>query len=239
MGPITEVQHPDGPSLGHFLDHLRLQMPIHSQLFYVLRVGLCAALLTIFCGAAMAQSGRRVRKPVLDPVPAPEPTPTPKPSEKPKPALSFIVGMDRNGTFANLSLAVYDGALRSCAERLDDPESVKVEIASRDMGRSEAITRAKAEKEAYVVLLEIRLDTVGVDQSTSNTTVWIQYAVFAPTTAKIITQGQTYRGDRNRGILSRRTPDIYGDYALNQAAREAAEKILDAFKIRAPSGRFP
>jgi hypothetical protein len=212
-----------------------------SQIFYVLRAGLCAILLTI-CGSALAQSGRRVRKPVLVPVPTVEPTAAAKPAEKPKTALTFLVGIDQYGSFAHVSTAIYDGVLRSCAERLDQPESVKVEVAQRDMGRGEAIDRAKAGKEAYVVWLQIRPDMTGVDNGPGNNpgnTIWIEYSVFAPATAKLVTSGRTYRGNRNRGILGRRTADIYGDEALNQAAREAAARILAAFKIYLPGDRFP
>jgi hypothetical protein len=183
----------------------------------------------------MAQSGRRVRKPVLVPVPTVEPTPAPKPAEKPKPLLTFIVGIDRYGSFANIPAAIYDGVLQSCAERLDDPESVRVELQQRNMGRGEALKRAKAEKEANVVWLEIGTDNMSV----ANTIIWIEYAVFAPTSAKLVTSGKTYRDSRNKGILRPRTSDVYGDYALNQAARQAAERILASFKIHPPSGRFP
>jgi hypothetical protein len=212
-----------------------------SQILYLLQASLCAALMTV-CGFAMAQSGRRVRKPVLVPVPTAEPTPAPKPAEKPKMALTLIVGIDRYGSFAHIPSAIYDGALRSCAERLDDPESVKVEVAQRDMGRSEAIDRAKGGKEAYVVWLQIRPDMAGVDNGPADNpgnTIWIEYSVFAPETAKIITTGRAYRGYRNRGVLTRRPSDLYGDEALNQAAREAAERILASFKIPLPGGRFP
>lgn len=190
---------------------------------------------------AMAQSGRRVRKPVLVPVPTVEPTPPPKPAETPKPMRTFIVGMERFGGFASIPIAVSDSALRSCVERLDDPASVKVELTQGDMTRIEAIDRAKAEKDAHVVWLQIRTDRMTAQSgsgSNSENNIWIEYSVFAPTTAKIVTFGQTYRGNRNRGILRPRTSDIYGDYALNQAAREAAERILSHFKIPV-SGRFP
>jgi hypothetical protein len=183
----------------------------------------------------MAQSGRHVRKPVLVPVPTPEPTPTPKPAEKPKTVLTFIVGIDQYAGFAHISTAIYDGVLRSCAERLDDPASVKVEVAQGEMGRGEAINRAKGEKEAYVVWLEISADSMSGD----NNTIWLEYAVFAPTTAKLVTSGKTYRDDQNKGVLRPRTSNVYGDYALNQAARQAAERILASFKIQVPKGRFP
>lgn len=214
------------------------EMLNRSQTLNALQVSLCLVLL-IVAGTAIAQSGRRVRKPVLEPVPTPEPTPTPTPELKPR--LTFIVGIDRYGSFSYIPRAAYDGALRSCADRLGDSPSVKAEISERDMGRGAAIERAKGEKEAYVTWLEVRPDMSGVDNRSGDNlsqTVWIDYFVFAPVTGKIIKAGQTYTGYRSRGILSRRRSDVYGDEALNQAAREAAERILEHFKIHLPRDRF-
>jgi hypothetical protein len=121
--------------------------------------------------------------------------------------------------------------LRTFAGRLDDPESVKVEIATRDMGRSDSILRAKSEKEDYVVSLQLRSDTMtGSNSDPYN--VEIAYAVFAPITAKQVTSGRTYPGAyRNKGVILSPKSPVYGDYALNQAAKDAAERILDHFHV--------
>jgi hypothetical protein len=201
-----------------------------SSAFYAI---LFATLLSCALGV-VAQSGRRVRKSTPTPVEVPEPTPTPtKPAEKQKPAYTFIVGMDKYGDFSNIPLYVSSGVLRTFAGRLDDPESVKVEIATRDMGRSDSILRAKSEKEAYVVSLQLRSDSIGGSGSNSDPyNVEIGYAVFAPITAKQVTSGRTYPGAyRNKGVILSPKSPVYGDYALNQAAKDAAERILDHFHV--------
>lgn len=200
-------------------------------------VALLSAALTLSCVFIVAaQSGRRVRRPAPAPVSTPEPTPAPnKPAEKRKAAFTFIIGMDRYGDFSRIPLYVSSGVLRTCAERLNDPESVDVEVASRDISRGDAILRAKSEKEAYVVWLRLAPETfsgrTGVNDDPYN--VSIEYTVLAPTTAKQVTSGRTFPGAYRKGgvILSPKTSGVYGDYQLNQAAKAAAERILDHFHI--------
>jgi len=177
-----------------------------------------------------------VRKSTTAPVSTPEPTPTPnKPVEKPKAAFTFIIGMDRYGDFSRIPLYVSSGVLHTCAGRLDDPESVNVEVASRDISRADAILRAKSEKEAYVVWLQLVPETLsgraGPNDDPYNVT--IEYLVLAPTTAKQVTSGRVYPAAyRNRGVIvSPKTSGIGGDYQLNQAAKATAERILDHFHI--------
>ena len=198
----------------------------------------CATLLLSCVLAVVAQSGRRVRKSVPVPIPTPEATPTPTtPSEKAKPAFSFIVGLDKYGDFSRISLNTYSGVLRSCADRLDDSPLVKAEVSTHDMSRSDAVLKAKAEKEAYIVWLQLRPNTftgqTGIYDDPNN--VFVEYTVFAPTTAKLITSGNTYpEAYRNKRIRVP-TSSTNGDYYLNQAARGAAERILDHFHLRLPN----
>ncbi len=190
--------------------------------------------------AVMAQSGRRVRKSAAVPIPIPTPEATPTPrmsSEKPKPAFTFIVGLDRYSDFSTISLNIYSGVLRSCVERLDDSESVVAEMSTNDMSRGDAIRKAKAEKEAYIVWLHLRSNNFNDQGRTQGDSrnVYIEYSVFAPVTGKLATSGNTYpEAYRNRGIRLP-TSSINGDYYLNQAARGAAERILDHFHVRAPN----
>jgi len=190
--------------------------------------------------AVMGQSGRRMRKSASEPVsiPTPEATPTPRmSSEKPKPAFTFIVGLDRYSDFSTISLNIYSGVLRSCVERLDDSESVVAEMSTNDMSRGDAIRKAKAEKEAYIVWLHLRSNNFNDQGRTQGDSrnVYIEYSVFAPVTGKLATSGNTYpEAYRNRGIRLP-TSSINGDYYLNQAARGAAERILDHFHVRAPN----
>jgi hypothetical protein len=215
-------------------------MPKHSPVASVFYVTLGVALVAIGSLAIVAQSGRRVRKPELAPVAAPQATPSPTPAEKPKPAFTFILGLDKYGNFSRVPLNTYSGVLRSCAGRLDDSPSVKAEITNRDMSRSAAIQQAKAETEAYVVWLQLHSNTSGgVDEIYGDpNNIYIEYTVFAPTTAKQVTTGSTFpEAYRNRRVRLP-TPTTDGDYYLNQAARGAAERILDHFHLH-PSNTRP
>jgi hypothetical protein len=191
--------------------------------------------------AVVAQSGRRPRKstaPVL--VPTPEATPTPSaPREKLKPAFTFIVAIDKTGDFSRISLNAFSGVLRSCADRLDDSLSVKAEIATHDMSRADAVRRAKEEKEAYIVWLQLRPNTfsgqTGIYDDPYN--VYVQYSVFTPITAKQATSGNVFPEAYRNQRAKLPTPTTQGDYYLNQAARGAAERILDHFHQHLPNTR--
>ena len=199
-----------------------------------------AALLGVFC-VVVAQSGRQIKRTTpLPPVPTPEPSPTPKPqAEKPKPTFTFIVGMDRFGGLSRISLQANAGVLRNCVDRLDDSLAVKAVLANGDLTRADAVAKAKQEKEAHVVWLQLRPQTMsgetGPDDDPYN--VYIQYSVFAPLTGKQVTSGNIYpEAYRNRRIRVP-APTINEDYYLNQAARGAAERILAHFHLRLPNTR--
>jgi hypothetical protein len=196
-------------------------------------VTLGVALVAVCALAVVAQSGRRVRKSEAMPIPLPEVTPMPTPVPRPKPAFTFIVGLDRFGDFSRVSLSAYSGVLRNCAGRLNDSPVVRAEIATRDLSRGDAVKMAKAEKETYVVWIQVRADTFSGETSIYDDpdNVYINYAVLAPGTGKTTTQGNTYpRAYRNKGI-NLPTSTTMGDYYLNLAARGAAERILDHFHL--------
>jgi len=210
-------------------------MPKRSRNSSALYSIFCATLLLSCVLAVVAQSGRRVRKTTTPaPIPTPEATPTPTtPSEKPKPAFTFIVGLEKYSDFSRISLNAYSGVLRSCADRLDDSPTVKAEAATNDMSRADAVRQAKAEKEAYIVWLQLRPNTfsgqTGVNDNPYN--VYVEYTVFAPTTAKLMTSGNTYPEAYRNKQIRLPTSSTNGDYYLNQAARGAAERILDHFHL--------
>jgi hypothetical protein len=186
-----------------------------------------------FASTGMGQSGRRGTKTQSAPVPLPKTTTVTKPGEKPKPALTLIVGMERSDTFGDPRVTSIGSVLLSFSDRLDDNPSVKVDQVRLDMRGSAAIHRARTEKEAYVVLLRLRTYSMVTGKS-ENGQFCIQYWVFAPTTAKLKTSGQTSpQMSRNRGV-NPNSRNIYGDLELQKAAREAAERILAAFNLPAP-----
>jgi hypothetical protein len=143
--------------------------------------------------------------------------------------------MQHTNLFDNARIANAGGALLTLVDRLDDHPGVKVAHVRSDMTRSDAIRRAKSEKEAYVVLLELSLNRMA---GASDGEMRLSYWVFSPVTAKIKASGTTYpQMYRNRGVLNPRTGNIYGDYQVQEASRDAAERILKAFHLHLSDGR--
>lgn len=213
----------------------------HSLLLRVVVASVAAVLVLSYASDGFGQSGRRVRKSEPITVSTPEPTPSPTPSassEKPKPRFTFLVGLDRPAAFSNLPLYYSDGVLRSVVDRLEDSPVVRVSASQADMSRGDAVRKAKAETEDYVILLELQLDTMSSNtQNSGNPDIVIEYSVLAPTTAKQVNYGRTYtQAQRNKGgILNPRSSSIYGDRYLIQAAQEAADRILAYFRSNGPS----
>lgn len=208
----------------------KLNLLRHLGISFVILLGLCC-----FFSTVLGQSGRRTpkTKTVAAPIPEPEPTPTPA-KQASQPAIILILGMEQPDGFSGVSLNSISGIRRSCAQRLDEPESIRVEVTQRAMSRSDAINRAKEEKDSYVVWLRLRDDTMGGRQDGNPNNLAVEYTVFAPGTAKVFTSGSTYPQNRNSNVIRRRTSDIDGDYYLNRAAREAADRILAKFSLSSP-----
>jgi hypothetical protein len=191
-------------------------------------------LIALLAGPVAAQSGRRGPK---SSVPAPTPAPQDEPEEKKPDAetradLSFVVGIDRGSMFSDLPNYFYDSVLRACGERLDDSPSVKVTIANHEMTRADAMKQAKAETESHIVWLQLRFDTATGQSGNDLREIYIEYWVYAPTTAKVVTNGKTYqKAFRTGGIITMPVPGggtnaTLTEQMLKQAARDAAERIL-------------
>jgi hypothetical protein len=141
--------------------------------------------------------------------------------------------MDKTGDFSRISLYAFSGVLRNCAARLDEASTVEASVSNQNMSRADAIRKAKEGADVYVVWLQLKPNNfsgrTGPYDDPYN--VFVTYSVFAPTTGKQATSGNTfpeaYRNKRVRVPTS--TTD--GDYSLNQAARGAAERILDHFHV--------
>ncbi len=210
-------------------------------------VVLAAFALFLSATIALAQSGRRTHKP---PPAAPEAEPTPSaknPAPKEQPVLTLIVGMNPADTFSGVPLYYYSSILQSLTDRLRSGHSLSLEVVERGFSRGEAITRAKAEKEAYIAFVELRADRYGSSSGTYGNVnlgeLYIEYTVLFPATAKIKTSGSVYQRSLGKGgvVLGPRTTGRTGvgaaEYQLKQAAREAAERILSTFHLP-PPGRM-
>lgn len=199
----------------------------------ILHIILIAAVIMLLgFSTASAQSGRRGAKVMPQPVPVPtsEPTPTPV-AQKSIATIRFILGVDHYESFSSVSLGTVAGVRRSCADRLNEPVWAKVESSQRTMARGEAIKLAKSEKDAYVVFLRIREDTMSSRATGTRNNAYIEYTVFAPVTAKVFASGNTYPASGRGVVLNPRTAGMEGDYYLNRAARETADRILNKFSI--------
>ncbi len=195
------------------------------------------AIVALHTLAINGQSGRKARKPVLSPVPELPATPTPTPTPDPgKADFQFIVGMDKFGDYSKIPLSTSASVLRSCVNRLDEPLTVKVDTITSDMNRSDALKRARSEKEAHIVWLRFEYNNVSGRTNTSGDRydVYIHYEVFAPTTAKSEAAGRifpaAYRS--NGGVIVQPRTTTVNDYYLIQAGRETADAILEHFHLK-------
>lgn len=140
--------------------------------------------------------------------------------------------MDRDEVFPNLPLNFYTESLRTVIEQLSRESYVRVNDAGT-ITRGDAIHEAKAEKEGYVIYLQLTLDSMNSRGYSENARdAVLEYWVFAPTTAKIATSGRTYaRAYQNKNVIRRPSGSgVYDTYPLNEAAKEAADEILGYFK---------
>ncbi|HZE71615.1 MAG TPA: hypothetical protein VE135_19080 [Pyrinomonadaceae bacterium] len=195
-----------------------------------------AGLLVIFLFLTIqAQSGRRVQKSA--PTPTPEPSPEAKPSPKRAPAdtpqIGLILGI-ADDSFSHVPLYYYDSVLQSCADRLNEAPSIGLDVSGKRMSRSDAIRTAKSQKEGYVAALELRNDQmIGSNQNPYDGLV-IEYTLFAPGTAKVVASGRAYqRLSKTRGVIPTpgRTSTVYTEQMLKQAARDAADRIMNALHV--------
>jgi hypothetical protein len=180
---------------------------------------------------AHAQSGRKhARTAPTEPVPTPtpEPTPTPKKADK-ESTLLFYVGADRTDSFSNLPFTYYDAALRGCVDRLRAGTSASVDVTDKSFSRGEAIKKAKSESGSYVVVLNLKLDTM----ARSYDDLVIEFVVFAPGTAKVVTSGNSYTNGARTGPVvvgpgRNPTSGLYREKLIELAGEDAGNRILKA-----------
>jgi hypothetical protein len=190
---------------------------------------------------AQAQSGRRQQR--VEPA-APIPTPTPEPtlptkSEKKEPDLILFVGADRNGSFSSFPYSYYDAAVIGCSDGLRKNASASVDFSTRELTRSDAIRKAKSDSKTYVIYLQLRSDSMaGTTNQTSD--IQLEFTVFAPSSAKVITSGTSYLNARRAGPVILGPPGggstsmLYREQLLKRAGEDAAERILKSLHLNDP-----
>jgi hypothetical protein len=209
---------------------------------FAVRVVVCF-LCSFVALTALAQSGRRLPGSPAVSAPTPEVTPDEKkPDAKDKPRQPLIIGAARGDAFAGIPSYYSDSVLQSCIARLDQSHAVNLEVVPREMTRSDAVKRAHAEKETFVVWLELRADNSFASNTSNNNldSIYIEFTVLEPTTAKVVAHGNCYQGAYRKGGVS--LPPSVGrsntgvtESRLRDAAQDAADRILKALTIAPPS----
>jgi hypothetical protein len=203
-----------------------------------------AALIAIVFATAIvthAQSGRRSNGGGTTTTTAPSVSGPKTMEKKPeKPArLQLLVGIDNRDITSNIPYYVTDTVIDNCVRRLGDASEVVVTSAGRGMNRAEAVKRAKEETVRYVVWLQIGSELADSGKQPSKNSVdelYVSYTILEPGTAKFKQSGrshhQIYQTGRGGVSTPNKNSPLYSEYALKQAARETAERVLAAFEIK-------
>jgi hypothetical protein len=200
------------------------------------------ALVAIFFTCAVvnyAQSGRRSNGGSSTTAPSVSgPKTVEKKAEKP-PKLQLLVGIDNRDPTSNIPYYITDTVIDNCVRRLGDASEVMVTSADRGMSRAEAVKRAKEETVRYVVWLQIGSELADSGKQPSKNSVdelYVSYSILEPGTAKLKQSGRShhsiYQSGRGGVSSTSRNGPMYSEYALKQAARETAERVLEAFAIK-------
>jgi hypothetical protein len=100
------------------------------------------------------------------------------------------------------------------------------------VNRGEAIKKAKAETKSYVVWLNLTVDTM----ARSYDDLVLEYIVYAPETAKVVTNGRSYLTGRRAGSVvvdpnPRRTSGLYREELLKRAGEEVGDRIIKSLHL--------
>ena len=236
---MTKLQHPPPAA--------RTPALVAAAALALLSLALCAHV------AARAQSGRHGPKPAATPTPSPEATPqgesesVPR-GRAPKPAdvvASFVV-MDYEDAFVGVDFRAREDVMDSFMHRLGQARAVAASYQGHG-NRKEARDRAKAERDAYVVLFEINEDTMaggapGIGQADTRRLV-IKTYVYAPKTGDLkftdTVYQRPYRETARIGgipipVPTRRIEQYPSQLQLEQAARDAADRLMQRFGVTLP-----
>jgi len=210
---------------------------------FLRRTTAVSLLLLLSAFVVEAQSGRRQTKPPTAapvPTPTPEATPSPKAQQK-EPDIFFYIGVDRNHTYSYYPSSFYDAVLSGCAETLRNGSSAGIDVTQNDLPRGEAIKKSKASTNTYTVLLQLSDQTMGgVSSSQRSDEIELEYVVFAPGTAKVLTSGRTFQNGARKGPVvvgptgGGPTSGLYREALLRRAGQDAGERILHALHLNVP-----
>ncbi len=208
---------------------------------------LLAAALLLLCSAAAApaQSGRKAQKPLNLPTEKPKDDAAAKPTETKKAAalVTFVVMKSDNLTMG-IDTIIRDSVAAAFVKRLEQAAAVEVKDAGRG-GRKEARERAKADQSAYVVLFQLDEESYGMSQQNVDArALIIRTYVYTPKTGDLKYSDTMYQrpyqdtariGGVRVPVPSRRADRYPSQHQLEQAARDAADRLLTRFQVTPPS----
>jgi hypothetical protein len=154
------------------------------------------------------------------------------------PKIQLLVSVEDHNLLVGVPYYLSDTVLDNCVRRLNDAAEINATTVGRGMTRTEAGVKAKAQKEAFVIFLQIESDIAPSAKQAKNgpDELYLRYTIFEPATARIKQWGRTHQqiyktGQGGVSTSSKNSP-VYSEYALKQAAKEAAERVLEAFEIK-------
>jgi|ERR1044071_3189295 hypothetical protein len=201
----------------------------------------CAVATLCFSQAALAQSGRRPTRSVSPSSPVTveakaKAESDPSTVKPPVPISSVIVVGDLVQSGSSYSNYV-DEAVDACVEELKKLQAIEAK-GSGSRKRTAAMERAKNETDAYVLWLEIKL----VDRVRTDRGVYVEeyiscvnYYVFMPQTAKILTEGRVYPGTQDISAggavlrLPTRNTRPHVTRELREIGRQVANRVRNKF----------
>jgi len=205
-----------------------------------------AAVLCLGAGAARAQSGRKSQKPVGVPTEAPKGDPAGKPEAKKTEALVNFVVMRQDITAIGIDPLARDGVAAAFGQRLRQTSSVDVTDGGKGT-RSDARDRAKKEEKAYVILFQLEEQPGSMSMGSADSrTLLIRTYVYTPKTGDLkftdtIHQRPAYDSVGVGGVRvpvpTRRVERYPSQRELEQAARDAADRLLSRFQVTPPPER--
>ncbi|HKG13797.1 MAG TPA: hypothetical protein VKB12_10670 [Pyrinomonadaceae bacterium] len=218
-------------------------------------VALCAFALTNVAGA----QSRRAPRPAA--TPTPEPTPTPEESQgeseskprgtgastkEPGVVVSFLI-LENDNPMMSLDYMARDDIWKEFLERLGKARSVSVTQGGKAT-RGEALKRAKLEREAYVVLFQMEEERESMGDASigrvDSRNLLLKTYVYAPQTGSLkyadTIYQRPYRDTATVGGVripvpgSRRIERYPSQRQLEQAARDAANRLMAHFNVTLP-----
>ena len=117
-------------------------------------------------------------------------------------------------------------------DRLRAGTSASVDVNDKSISRGEAIKKAKSDSGSYVVMLTLKLDSM----ARSYDDLVLEFVVFAPETAKVMTSGNSYPNATRAGRVvvgpgTGSSSAMYMEKLLERAGEDAGNRILKSLHL--------